>query len=260
MSLSQYKAYRREFQVPCRINRSEVRSLNGLGGRQTPIGTVTIPITSKHPKLVMDVKFCIINNHIYTLLSMKDMLDNGIDLSIKRRTMFHKHKEHQLALENYFPLHRWDRGDMTYSHHTESQLHPLHRVFGHPFVSALLNLLSRCHPDKLPKEAKDQLRKLTETCVTFSVNASRPRRFRLTVGTNDIRFKHTVAADIMYIQSSPVLHIVYEATHYSAVAFLKSSLVRFGKQFSVVGPPDFLRIKQCSNFISKEFLDSADAD
>ena len=267
MSLSRYKAYCRQFQVPCRINHSDIRSLRGLGGRQTPIGSVTIPVPFNDLNLVMDVKFRIVHDHIPTLLSMKDMLDNDLDFSIKRRTMFHKHKEHQLSLENYFLIHRWDHGDMTYSLYTESELHRLHRVFGHPSVSALINLLSRAHPDKLPKEAKDQLRKLTEACVTCSVNASRPRRFKLTVGADDLRFNHIVAVDIMYIHNRPVLHLVDEATHYSAAAFLKSSkstevwktILRCWARV-YLGPPDFLRIDQGSNFISKEFLDSADAD
>ena len=263
MSLSIYMANCREFQVPCRINRSDSGSLNGPGGRQTPISSVTIPVPFNDLNLVLDAKFCIVNTHIPTLLGMKDMLENDLDFSIKRRTMFHKHKKNQLALDNFFLLHRWDRGDITYSLYTESELHPLR----HTSVSALLNLLPRAHPDKLPKEAKDQVRKLTEACVTFSVNASRPRRFKLNLGTNDLRFKQIVPGDIMYIHNPPVLHIVDEVMHYSALAFLKSDkssevwkTILCCRSRVYLGPPDFLRIDLGSNFTSKEFLDSADAD
>jgi hypothetical protein len=43
--------------------------------------------------------------------------------------------------------------------------------------------------------------------------------FKLTVGADDIRFNHTVAVYIMYIEVKPVIHVVCEATHFQAARF-----------------------------------------
>lgn len=74
MSLSQYKDYCSEFQVPVRIDRSKDKSLRGIGGRSQPIGTATIPVPFRDLNLVIDVQFQIVPDSVPSLLSMKDMV------------------------------------------------------------------------------------------------------------------------------------------------------------------------------------------
>ena len=39
--------------------------------------------------------------------------------------------------------------------------------------------------------------------------------------TDGLQFNHVVATDVMYIGEKPVLHVVDEATHYSAAMFMR---------------------------------------
>lgn len=39
-----------------------------------------------------------------------------------------------------------------------------------------------------------------------------PTRLRITVGTDNIRFKDSIQMDVMYLDGNPVLHIVEEVT------------------------------------------------
>lgn len=89
----------------------------------------------------------------------------------------------------------------------------------------------------------------------------------MTVGSDGLKFNHIVAVDIMYISNLPVLHLVDEATHYSAAQFLSNAsaasvwkaILRCWSNVCL-GPPDFLRTDQGSQFISREFLSNAEAD
>ena len=222
ISPSQYRAYCETFQVPCNILKQNIRSLKGIGGKSVSIGTATIPVPFKDLNLVIDVTFQILDSNVPTLLSMKDMHDNGLDISIQDKVVKYKHLLQPLAFENYFLVHRWQPGDVAYSLYTESELRKLHRVFGHPSASALVNLLKRADPQKMRKEVKESISELTKACVVCAENASRPRRFKFTVGSDELRFNHTVAVDIMHLANRSVVHVVDEATHYNAALFIPS--------------------------------------
>ena len=71
----------------------------------------------------------------------------------------------------------------------------------------------------------------------------------------------------MYINGKPVIHVVDEATHYQAALFLRR--VNAEETWKAIlkcwfwvylGPPDHLPVDQSSNFVSKQFRDSADAE
>ena len=195
------------------------------------------------------------------------MLDNGLDISIQKKIIPYEGREQELILENYFLIHRWKPEEIYYSMFTEQELKRLHRSFGHPTVNALVNILRRAQPDKTNKNIEEAISQLTKACITCATNAAKPRRFKLTIGTEDLRFNHIVAADIMFLNHKPVLHVVDEATHYQSAAFLhkqKSNDVWkcFLRCWSRIylGPPDFLDVNQGSNFISKDFLNNADAE
>lgn len=64
----------------------------------------------------------------------------------------------------------------------------------------------------------------------------------------------------MFIEGKPILHIVDEATHFTAATWLDNSTSKeIWKSLLqcwthiYIGPPYFLRVDQCSNFVSKEF-------
>ena len=136
----------------------------------------------------------------------------------------------------------------------------LHRSFGHPSASALYKLLRRAHPDEANQSTRQTLEQIAKECETCLRHASKPRRFKLTVGHNNARFNHVVAVDIMYINNKPILHVVDEATHFSSAQWLRKvsssevwkALLRCWCNV-YLGPPDHLRIDQGSQFTSDEF-------
>lgn len=267
MSYKQYKAYCKEFNVPFNIERGEQRGIRGVGGSAKIIGSANIPVPFRDLKLVIDVQFRIVNEKVPSLLSNKDMIDNGLDISLQRKTISHGKQEQSLDFENYFLIHRWRSDDISYSMYTEKELRKLHRVFGHPSVRALTNLLRRADPRAMNPSVVEAVKEITHACTICATHAKRPRRFKLTVGTDDLRFNHVIAVDIMFLRGRPTLHIVDEATHFNQAKFLtnhksmtvwKAILRAWIRTYS--GPPDFIRVDQGSNLVSSEFLDCADAE
>ena len=93
----------------------------------------------------------------------------------------------------------------------------------------------------------------------------KPRRFKVSIGTEELRFNHVVVVDICYIKSKPVLHVVGEATHFQSAIFLsRVSTEHVWKALrrcwidTYMGPPDFLRIEQGSQFKSQVFSQRAE--
>ncbi len=269
MSYAQYKAYCEEFQVPFKIswNNKDCKTISGIGGSRDAIGTALIPIPFKDLDLIIDVRFQIMKENIPSLLCMKDMIINNLDISIQKQNISHGDKSQKLFFENYFLIHKWKPSDVSFSLYTESHLKRLHRVFGHPSVQALHNLLKRADPSNLSKDTKHTLMEISKQCEVCMKYASKPRRFKLTIGTEDLQFNHTIAVDVMHLAGKAVLHIVDEATHFSAAQFLRKqstpevwkALLRCWTRV-YLGPPDFIRVDQGSNLISDEFKGNAQAE
>lgn len=129
MSFAQYKAYCLEFQVPFKINRGSAKSISGIGGSRKTMGTATIPIPFKDLKIVIDVTFQIMEDYVPSFLSMKDMVENDLNLSIQRKVLMYRNLEQDLSFEIFFLIHRWNPTDMSYSLYTQADLQRLHRVF-----------------------------------------------------------------------------------------------------------------------------------
>ena len=111
---------------------------------------------------------------------------------------------------------------MPYVLYTEDELRKIHRGFGHPSVRSTYHLLRRASGEDLDKKVKQQLDKISDDCKICLRNAATPRRFRLTVGTDELRFNHRVVVDTMFIQNKPIIHLVDESTHFTAACFLKN--------------------------------------
>ena len=267
MSHAQYKAYCNEFNVPAIIDRTDTRGLKGIGGQGQCIGTAIVQIPFNDLDLILDVKFRILQDTCPSLLSLRDMRQNGLDLSIQQHLLYFKHKCQDLLLENDFLKYKWNKADVDYALYTDVELRRLHRVFGHPSVSALQKLLKRANPEEFGPDVTAVLHEINKACKTCAEHASKPRRFKILIRSDDLQFNHVVAIDVMYIGGKPVLHVVDEATHYSAAVFLKrmtaeetwKCLLRCWIR-TYLGPPDHLRVDQGSNFVAKQFLSSAEAE
>lgn len=262
MSLTQYRAYCTEHGVPANLTKSTKR-VCGIGGSQRSIGKARIPIPFPNLGLISDIDFHIIEDEVPTLLSLRDLKSTGIDMSIQQNCLMFMGKKQRLVHENDFLYYRWSPDVALFSH---AELLKLHRSFGHPSVSALHRVLKRARPEEMSRDVREAIEKLTENCNTCAELAQKPKRFKLTVGAEESVFNSTVATDIMYISRRPVLHVVDEATHFAAAIFLrKVSSKEVWKAFLrcwthvYLGPPDYLKIDQGSNFTSKEFKGLAEA-
>lgn len=176
-------------------------------------------------------------------------------------------KVQELSLENDFLVCRCFSDEVRF---TYDDLKKLHRSFGHPTVTALSNLMRRARPEEISKEVPVAIRKLTEECKVCVEKGQIPKRFKLTMGSEQARFNHTVNVDIMYVKrsnaSKPEVHVVDESTHFASAKFLsnissrevwKALMICWSHVY--LGPPDYLRIDQESQFTSEEFIGSSNA-
>ncbi len=64
------------------------------------------------------------------------------------------------------------------------------------------------------------LEDIVASCEPYQCISNAQRRFRVTIGRENVRFNAEVYIDIMYIDGGPVLHIVDAATPFSATFLL----------------------------------------
>lgn len=84
MSTAQYDAYCKLFGVLHAISPVyKGRRVPGIGGEQTPSGSAKIQIPFKNLHIIVDVHFLILSNDIPTLMSMKELIQNDLDIYLK---------------------------------------------------------------------------------------------------------------------------------------------------------------------------------
>lgn len=126
-------------------------------------------------------------------------------ISLVRSKSGHVYVPFNYASRNYF---------------TRTQLEKLHQQFFHPSATRLFNLLKRARPEDATPETLDILRDISKRCDPCQRIRPAPTRFRVSFGTENARFNERIMMDIMYIDSSPVLHIVDEGTRFAVARFL----------------------------------------
>ncbi|KAF1936672.1 hypothetical protein EJ02DRAFT_427316, partial [Clathrospora elynae] len=139
---------------------------------------------------------------------------------------------------------------------TETELRRLHRRFGHPAVMQLAKLLKDAgHSDVEEKTLKE----ITRFCHHCQLNSSAPRRFKFTL-KDDRYFNYKILADVMYLGSKPVLHVVNSSTAFQGAKFLSAMSAKETWQAlrtlwidTYQGPPDILTHDAGTNFASAEF-------
>lgn len=266
MSRSQYLAYTIKYGLKETIRPATHKGIRGIGGVQKAVWVVRVQIPFDGLRTVIDVDFLIIEDDFPTLLSMKYMVTNGLDISLQRRCMKLGKPTHPLSMENFFLIHRWDEEAVPHVLYTEQDLRRMHRGFGHPTIKSLERLLRSAEGGNMSKQLKSSLRKISEDCKVCKTYAGKPRRFKLTVGTEGLRFNNRVLVDTMFIQSRPVMHMIDEATHFSAACFLRKqstseiwATIRRLWILSYMGPPDHLMVDQGTAYTSKEMRENLES-
>lgn len=156
MSSEQYDAYCREFMV--------LRSLRSIGGASPAIESAIIRIPFSDLNYCIDVKFKIIKNKCLTLVFLRDMKDNGPDISIQQQVVTYKHKIQDLVFENDFLKQKWTMQDTVWSLYTSDDLRKFHKSFGPPSVRALCSLLKRTDREEMDSAVRKEAEMITNEC------------------------------------------------------------------------------------------------
>jgi hypothetical protein len=143
---------------------------------------------------------------------------------------------------------------------TSTELQRLHRRFGHPSIARLQCVLERAGYNDIDRE---NLEFITKYCTHCQRYGQAPGRFKFNL-RDDVEFNHSIIADIFYIQSKPVLHIVDEGTRYQAGRWLSNISAKHTWDAlkacwidTYLGPPDQITTDAGKNFASKEFRQHA---
>lgn len=152
--------------------------------------------------IIIDVEFLILKEKVLSLLSMKDMVTNKLDISIQDGHITFSGSKQPLAMENYFLMHRWNTRDLLYAFYTGKALRTIHRSFGHPSISSTEGLLRRTSGGKLTKEVRNTIEDISRSCVPCHTSTAAQRHFKLTVGPDDLRFNHSGKTDTMFSLAS----------------------------------------------------------
>lgn len=101
-----------------------------------------------------------------------------------------------------------------------AQLQKMHRQFALSSATKLYNLLKRAGLEAVNSETLERLNDIVSKFEPCQRIRNAPLRFRVSMGHGDVRFHARAYIDIMYLDGRPVLHIVDEATRFSAARFL----------------------------------------
>lgn len=165
----------------------------GFGGVIAAIGKVQLKIPFKDLRLVLDVDFLVLKETTPTLLSMEDMIQNELDISIQNILVTYDNRNQKLTPENLFLTHRCSRTDMQFICYTEEELRMIQTTFGHPYIQYMTSLLRRAsEPDKLDTQTRKALEDIRKSWQIWRKNDCTPRRFKMTIGTDGIKFNSSI--------------------------------------------------------------------
>ena len=145
---------------------------------------------------------------------------------------------------------------------SETELRQLHRRFGHLSVNRFYKVLERLEHDV----NRQAIQHITKFCSFCQKHGKSPGRFKfvLQAKDKDICFNHAIFVDIMYIENSPILHVIDEATKFQAARWLKNILAKHTQEVlrycwinTYNGPPDSIVHDAGTNFTAKEFTQNA---
>lgn len=190
------------------------------------------------------------------------MVVNLFYISVQHLHVSLVNRSHNLTIGNYFLIHRGTKSEVAFSLYTKIELRRIHYYFVNHSLKSLGNLLKRAiNSDELYWGSNASLSKIASDCDIWKRTATALRRFKLTVGADELRFNSIVKVDTMLLGNLPVLHLVEEATNFAATAFLRNQsesdiwpTLQKIWTLTCLGPPDHLWVDKGSVFISKEIM------
>lgn len=152
---------------------------------------------------------------------------------------------------NCFLVQECEPEDIPFVYYKESEVRTIHRTFGHASIKSTDDLLRRANKEDLERATKEAIGNISQECGVGKFLSAAPRRFKLTVGNNDLRFNHAVQGNTMFIHNQPVLQKVGTAITFCAASVLRSQsatdiwntiLLQWSLVF--VHPPEYLMVGQ----------------
>lgn len=144
---------------------------------------------------------------------------------------------------------------------TRNELERMHLHFMHPSASKMFQLLHRAYPNKLQGDTLDILSDISKSCDVCQKYSLKPFTFTVRF-PDDAVFNQRIAMDLMYLDGSPVLHVIDTGTNFSAAQFLSNSDTRtIWDTFITIwvntytGYPSHIHIDQGSSFNSAEWIE-----
>lgn len=100
--------------------------------------------------------------------------------------------------------------------YTERELRRIHKVFGHPYIRATEIILKRPNNGKVDVQTKKARKEIVQSCQLSKSLSETPRRYKLTICTNYLRFNKEAEVDTILIRGTPVLYMIDMATGFPA--------------------------------------------
>ena len=100
------------------------------------------------------------------------------------------------------------------------QLEKLYRQFAHPSSKKLYNLLKRAGLEAVDSDTLRKLEQIVSRCDPCQRIKIAPLRFRVTLDQENTRFNSKVYMNLLHLEGEYVLHIIDEATRFSAAKFV----------------------------------------
>lgn len=130
----------------------------------------------------------------------------------------------------------------------------IHRNFFHSPAEKLFKLIRKAQPDGDSPETYDILKDILTGCNPFQRMQNGPKRFWVSFGADEVIFNELLFLDVMYIDDTPVLHVIYEATWFSAAKFLHGMSKKHIRNASVECWPLVYTGIPNRIFVDQEFL------
>lgn len=87
MGIPQYRAYNRKFGVRGPIRPSPAKGLRGIGGSGIILGQARTQIPFNDLEIIIDVYFAVLKEVSTSLLSIRDRIENGVDISLQEKVL-----------------------------------------------------------------------------------------------------------------------------------------------------------------------------
>lgn len=174
------------------------------------------------------VEFHVVPCNIPFLLGLKDMdrlnctvntLQNTIMKNGKvAANLIRKYGHIWMTLGHIQSLFIYTEDESPTCYFTEQQLRTIHRRFGHPSATRLWKILRRAgHQTELKL-----IERLTKFCRDCQLSGNKPLHFKFSL-RQDKEFNHTIYVDILWLEDGPAVHVVDDATSFSAAEWPKGA-------------------------------------